>query len=54
MTFQPGETQKTIAIDLVDDRRVEATESFILSLVSDSPAILGKPSSVNIIDDDGK
>ena len=54
MTFQLGETQKQIEIELVDDQRVEDTESFILSLASSSPVILGEPSSVNIIDDDGK
>ncbi|XP_028401134.1 uncharacterized protein LOC114524110 isoform X2 [Dendronephthya gigantea] len=52
VTFQPGETQKTIAFDLVNDRRVEAEESFFVSLSSVSRAILGEPSSVNIIDDD--
>ena len=54
VTFQLGETQKQIEIELVDDQRVEDTESFILSLASSSPVILGEPSSVNIIDDDGK
>ncbi len=54
VTFQPGETQKQIEIEVVDDQRVEPTESFILSLTSSSPAILGEPSSVNIIDNDGK
>ena len=54
MTFQPGETRKQIEIEVVDDLKVEPTESFVLSLASSSSAILGEPSSVNIIDNDGK
>ena len=54
VTFQPGETRKQIEIEVVDDQWVEPTESFVLSLASSSPAILGEPSSVNIIDNDGK
>jgi hypothetical protein len=54
VTFQPGETRKQIEIEVVDDLKVEPTESFVLSLASSSPAILGEPSSVNIIDNDGK
>ena len=57
MTFQPGETgPKEVEIDLFDDSLVEATESFNVRLVSTTnPAIqLGDPSSVNILDNDGK
>jgi hypothetical protein len=54
VTFQPGETRKQIEIEVVDDLNVEPTESFVLSLASSSFAILGEPSSVNIIDNDGK
>ena len=52
VTFQPGETQKQIEIEIVDDQKVEPTESFVLSLASSSRTKLGEPSSVNIIDND--
>ena len=54
VTFQPGESgPKFVDIDLVDDRNVEPTETFTVSLSSKSRAVLGKPSDVNIQDDDG-
>ncbi len=57
VTFAPGETgPKSVEIDVLDDDLLENTEAFRLSLISSSvPAVkLGKPSSVNIVDNDGK
>ena len=57
VTFQPGETgPKDVEIDLFDDALVESTESFNVRLVSTTnPDIqLGDPTSVNILDNDGK
>lgn len=54
VTFQPGEHgPRVVEIGLIDDFVDEPTEKFTVSLSSDSRAILGGPSSVNIIDDDG-
>ena len=54
VTFQPGETgPKFVDIDLVDDSVDEPTEEFTVMLSSDSRVILGRPSTVNIEDDDG-
>ena len=54
VTFQPGETgPKFVDIDLVDDSVDEPTEKFTVILSSDSRVILGRPSTVNIEDDDG-
>lgn len=54
VTFQPGETgPKFIEVGPIDDANDESTEKFSLSLSSNSRAILGKPSTVNIIDNDG-
>ena len=56
VTFAPGETgPKSIEIDVLDDDSLENTEAFQVSFISSSvPAVkLGKPSSVNIMDNDG-
>lgn len=54
VTFQPGETgPRYVSIGVVNDPDDEPTEKFTVSLSSDSPAILGGPSSVIIQDDDG-
>ena len=53
--FKPGESgPKFVDINLIDDRNVEPTEKFTVSLSSKSSAVLGEPSDVNIEDDDGK
>ncbi|CAB4015099.1 T9SS type B sorting domain-containing [Paramuricea clavata] len=56
ITFEPGETEKWVEIDITDDNLLEPTESFGVSLVSSSVEAvkLGNPSSVNILDNDGK
>jgi hypothetical protein len=54
VTFQPGETgPKLVEIRLVDDSVDESREKFTVFLSSNSSAIMGGPSSVNIEDDDG-
>lgn len=57
LTFAPGETgPKSVEIDVLNDDLLENTEPFTVSLISSSvPAVkLGDPSTVNILDDDGK
>ena len=56
VVFSPGETgPKLIPIDIIDDKVVEPTEQFQVSLSSTSPAVtVGDPASVNITDNDGK
>ncbi|MDA9212550.1 hypothetical protein N9O84_02430, partial [Gammaproteobacteria bacterium] len=53
VTFAPGETQKTISIDLVDDFVKEPSESFVVQLGGATNAIIGSNSSADItIEDD--
>ena len=54
LTFAPGETQKVIAIALVNDTLVESDETFTLTLSSPTGAALGSPSQavLTILDDD--
>ena len=55
--FAPGETgPKSVEIDVLNDDILENKEAFTVSLVSSSvPAVkLGQPSSVEILDNDGK
>ena len=54
--FEPGAKQKTVKVDLINDKLLEPSEIFEVSLESSSvdAVKLGKPSSVRIIDDDGK
>ncbi|XP_046846527.1 uncharacterized protein LOC124440255 isoform X4 [Xenia sp. Carnegie-2017] len=52
--FEPGVKQKTVKVDLINDKLLEPSEIFEVSLESSSvdAVKLGKPSSVRIIDDD--
>lgn len=53
LEFQPGETEKTISIPIVDDIDIEPTESFQLRLFQSSAAPIGTPTvAIQIIDDD--
>ena len=57
VTFEAGETgPKFVEFDIVDDKIVENTESFEVSLVSSSLSAvkLGEPATVNILDNDGR
>lgn len=54
VTFNPGETgPKYVQIVVIDDDDDEPDERFTVSLSSISDVVLGKPSSVNILDNDG-
>jgi hypothetical protein len=55
VTFNAGETQKQIAIQLINDNLIEATENFFVDLVNPSNAALSgaATASVSIADDDG-
>ncbi len=56
LTFAPGETTKTIRIELIDDLSVERQESFLVNLAPPSPATSGfiarASARVTIIDND--
>jgi len=58
IALQPGESEKSIIVQLVDDTTVESAEVFtgILTLLTNQPRIqLSEDSvSVTIVDDDGK
>ena len=56
VTFGPGETQKQITVDLINDGLIEETEDFRVELSSPSGAVFGtgaRRATVNIVDDDG-
>lgn len=58
IAIQPGESEKSIVVQLVNDITVESTESFIgmLTLLTNQPRVrLGEDSvSITVIDDDSK
>lgn len=58
IAIQPGESEKSVVVQLVNDITVESTESFIgmLTLLTNQPRVwLGEDSvSVTVIDDDSK
>jgi len=51
VTFQPGETSKTIAVPIMDDAFVEGNESFAITLSSISGASLGLANATLTITD---
>lgn len=54
LTFNPGETSKTIAVSLLADILVEGNESFAVSLTNPANATIADAQSVvTIVDDDG-
>lgn len=54
LTFAPGQTTRTFAVDITDDSEVEITETVVLSLSAPVNATLGAPSTATlyIIDND--
>lgn len=53
LTFNPGETSKTLSVDLVQDAEYEQTERFLLELSNASGAfILDSQAEITIEDDD--
>lgn len=53
LTFAPGETSKTIAIDVIGDRRNEGDETFCVNLSQPRNALLADSQAVvTILDDD--
>ena len=54
IVFEDGETEKTFAVDIIDDNRFEGTESFSIGLQNPSTGTLGAPRTVlvNILDND--
>ncbi|MEM6533868.1 MAG: Calx-beta domain-containing protein [Myxococcota bacterium] len=55
LTFEPGVTEREIAVPITDDLEDENSESFTITLSSPSNAILGQRSSLafTIVDNDG-
>ncbi len=51
VSFAPGETSKTVEIQLIDDRVSETSESFTLNLSGVSGGILGRDAATAIITD---
>ncbi|RTL28929.1 MAG: type I secretion C-terminal target domain-containing protein [Burkholderiales bacterium] len=54
VTFQPGETSKTISVDIVNDDRYEGAETFTVRLSAPVNASLGTDVGTAVIRDDGK
>lgn len=54
LTFAPGETQKSLLVELQNDEDDEAAETILLSLVNPQNGVLGAPGdlTVTIMDDD--
>jgi hypothetical protein len=52
LTFEPGQTVKTVSVDVKGDRRPEAVEAFMVVLDTPSGATLGQKAGFAIIDDD--
>ncbi|MEW9701678.1 Calx-beta domain-containing protein [Paenibacillus sp. SI8] len=54
VTFEDGETNKTIQVEIIDDKRMEPQKKFVLKLSNPSGASLGTMSATDIIikDDD--
>lgn len=55
VTFNPGETKKEVTVFILDDKIVEASESFKAKLTGDSNAVVVAPgeATVFILDNDG-
>ena len=53
VTFAPGETSKTITINVADDALFEGSESFQVNLSTPTNATIGNGSVVTLIQDDG-
>ena|GEM_PF-1075492 len=48
LTFNPGDTQKTIAVPLIDDAHVEPSETFQVTLSTPNGATLGTPATATV------
>ncbi len=54
LTFEPGDTRKTVAVPVLDDSEEEGTETFTVTLSSASNATMSDPRATGTIrDDDG-
>ncbi|MBW4540517.1 MAG: DUF4347 domain-containing protein [Myxacorys chilensis ATA2-1-KO14] len=49
LTFNPGETEKTIAVDVLGDRKREENETFSIKLTNATNATLADPSGVSAV-----
>ncbi len=51
VTFAPGETERTVAVSILEDALFEADETFTLSLSAPQGATLGQPAALGTIRD---
>lgn len=51
LTFAPGETQKTITVQTVDDSEAEPTETFLVTLTAPINAAISRPQATGTIND---
>lgn len=49
LTFAPGETEKTITVNVIGDTRVEMREQFLVDLSNPSNAVIGDPFGIGEI-----
>lgn len=54
VTFEPNETQRSVAVDIIDDAIYEGIETFMVALRAVSPgvAVERSPSWITILDND--
>jgi len=53
LTFNPGETSKTVAVDVLGDNEIEGSETFFIDLRTPTNAVIGDAQGIGtIIDDD--
>jgi hypothetical protein len=52
LTFAPGETQKTVVVDVIGDTALEPNEAFFVNLGSPTNAVLGDAQGQGTIQDD--
>jgi len=53
LTFNPGETSKTISVDIIDDSLIEGSETFFIDLRNPTNAVISDAQGVGtILDDD--
>jgi hypothetical protein len=54
LTFAPGETSKSVAVNVVGDNLSEATEQFVVNLTDPTNATLGAAQAAGVITDDDR
>ena len=52
ITFTPGQTSRSVSVEIIDDADVELNETFFLSLANPTNGLAGGPATFTIVDDD--